>query len=143
MWQSAVVLLYGLTCSYILNGLFFCLYWRVMRQDKYYNQWRQKTKWEGILVALALLTSFQLYRLILQRLSKAIKVEKENPTKVEDENSADNKKFKYQDENTVKSIFNKLTIIMISCVLAPVIVQNIYNLFLKFSDRGPCLDCTA
>ena len=58
MWQSAVVLLYGLACSYILNALFFCLYWKVMRQDKYYNQWREKAKWEGLLVAFALLTSF-------------------------------------------------------------------------------------
>ena len=37
--------------------------------------------------------------------------------------------FKFADENTCKSIFNKLTVIMISCVILPVIVQNIYNLY--------------
>jgi hypothetical protein len=59
MWQSTVVLLYGLSSSYLLNALFFCLYWKVMRQDKYYMQWREgKAKWECLLVMAALLTSF-------------------------------------------------------------------------------------
>jgi len=31
MWQSTVVLLYGLLSSYILNAIFFCLYLSVMR----------------------------------------------------------------------------------------------------------------
>lgn len=38
------------------------------------------------------------------------------------------KQYKTQDENTVKSIFNTLSIVMISCVLLPVLVQNIYSL---------------
>jgi hypothetical protein len=59
MWQSTVVLLYGISSNYILNALFFCLYWKVMRQDKYYMQWREgKTRWECLLVLAALLTSF-------------------------------------------------------------------------------------
>jgi hypothetical protein len=128
MWQSAVILLYGLTCSYILNMLFFCLYWKVMRKDSYYGKWRETAKWEPILVFFALITSFQLYRIIFARLSKTIKLEKENPTYVE-------KKYKFTDENTVKSIFNKLSVIMISCVLAPILVQNIYNLFFTHPGR--------
>ena len=75
MWQSAVVLLYGLGCSYLLNALFFCLYWKVMRQDKYYMQYREeKKKSECLLVFLALITSFQLYRIIFSQLSRNIKV---------------------------------------------------------------------
>jgi hypothetical protein len=115
MWQSAVVLLYGLTSSYILNLLFFCLYWKVMRKDSYYGKWRESAPWEPILVFFAILTSFQLYRIIFSRLAKTIKLEKENPSNVD-------KKYKFTDENTVKSIFNKLTVIMISCVLAPIII---------------------
>ena len=38
------------------------------------------------------------------------------------------KQYKTQDENTVKSIFNTLSIVMISCVLLPVLVQNAYSL---------------
>lgn len=38
------------------------------------------------------------------------------------------KQYKTQDENTVKAIFNTLSIVMISCVLLPVLVQNIYSL---------------
>ena len=30
---------------------------------------------------------------------------------------------------TIKSIFNKLTIVMLACVLIPVLVQNIYSFF--------------
>jgi len=59
MWQSTVVLLYGLVSSYILNAIFFCLYLVVMRQDEYYNRWREQRKIrETILVISALLTSF-------------------------------------------------------------------------------------
>lgn len=59
MWQSTVVLLYGLCSSYILNAIFFCLYLKVMRQDEYYNKWREtRVKRETVLVIAALLTSF-------------------------------------------------------------------------------------
>lgn len=43
--------------------------------------------------------------------------------------------YKFADENSVKNIFNKLTIIMISCVLIPVLIQNIYNLFYTSPGR--------
>jgi hypothetical protein len=42
--------------------------------------------------------------------------------------------YKFQDENGYKVIFNKLTIVMISCVLVPVLIQNIYNL--HFTSPG-------
>jgi len=59
MWQSTVVLLYGLISSYVLNAIFFCLYLKVMLQDPYYNEWRnQRLVREKILVVSALLTSF-------------------------------------------------------------------------------------
>ena len=59
MWQSTVVLLYGIISSYILNAIFFCLYLKVMRQDEFYNKWRDRRKTrETILVGAALLTSF-------------------------------------------------------------------------------------
>jgi hypothetical protein len=59
MWQSTVVLLYGLISSYVLNGIFFCLYLKVMLQDTYYNQWRaQRHIQERVLVVSALFTSF-------------------------------------------------------------------------------------
>lgn len=59
MWQSSVVLLYGITSSYILNAIFFCLYKSVMRKDEYYNRWRDERKRkETCLVILALITSF-------------------------------------------------------------------------------------
>lgn len=35
----------------------------------------------------------------------------------------------------MKQIFNQMTIIMISCVLAPVLVQNVYNLFFTHPGR--------
>ena len=64
-WQSSVVLLYGIASSYILNFIFFCLYLKVMREDEYYNKWREKRiVGETILVVWALLTSFQLYRIV-------------------------------------------------------------------------------
>lgn len=43
--------------------------------------------------------------------------------------------YKFSDENSVKSIFNKLTVIMISAVLVPVLIQNIYNLFFTTPGR--------
>lgn len=39
-WQSSVILLFGITCSYILNLVFFFLYLKVMRHDEYYDRWR-------------------------------------------------------------------------------------------------------
>lgn len=82
MWQSTVVLLYGICSSYILNGIFFCLYRSVMRNDEYYNKWRStRIKRETCLVIAALLTSFQLYRITFQQLSKVIKLEKEKKQK--------------------------------------------------------------
>lgn len=64
-WQSSVILLFGIGCSYVLNLVFFFLYLKVMRHDEYYDRWRQDRKLsEGILVTAALLTSFQLYRLV-------------------------------------------------------------------------------
>jgi len=58
-WQSSVILMYGLAASYILNLIFFLLYWKVMRHDEYYNHWREsRTTRETILVVCALLTSF-------------------------------------------------------------------------------------
>ena len=51
------------------------------------------------------------------------------------ENSVSEKLYKFSDENSLKSIFNKLTIIMISCVLFPVLIQNIYNLFFTHPGR--------
>lgn len=69
-WQSAVILSFALSCSYILNLLFFCLYVKVMREDAYYEHWRQgRSKSECVLVTLALLTTFQLYRIVFQKLS--------------------------------------------------------------------------
>jgi len=69
-WQSSVILLFGIGCSYVLNLVFFFLYLKVMRHDEYYDRWRQGRKVrEGVLVALALLTSFQLYRIVFQQLS--------------------------------------------------------------------------
>ena len=57
--QSSVVLIYGVVSSYILNTIFFCLYLRVMREDEYYNRWREaRVKQETVLVVSALLTSF-------------------------------------------------------------------------------------
>jgi hypothetical protein len=77
MWQSTVVLLYGILSSYILNAIFFCLYLKVMRQDEFYNKWRDQRKTrETILVIAALLTSFQLYRIAFQQLSAVIKESK-------------------------------------------------------------------
>lgn len=59
MWQSSIVLLYGLASSYILNAIFFCLYLSVMRKDEYYNRWRETRKCkETTLVVCALLSSF-------------------------------------------------------------------------------------
>ena len=58
-WESFVVLVYGITSSYILNFVFFGLYFRVMRKDEYYCKWREGRIWqERMLVAAALLTSF-------------------------------------------------------------------------------------
>ena len=45
------------------------------------------------------------------------------------------KKYKYSDENTVKEIFNKLTVIMISCVVLPVLCQNVFNMFFTHPGR--------
>ena len=39
-WQSSVILIFGLSCSYILNLVFFFLYLKVMRKDQYYDTWR-------------------------------------------------------------------------------------------------------
>ena len=44
------------------------------------------------------------------------------------------KEYKYSDETTVRSIFNVLTIVMISCVLLPVLIANVYNLW--FTNPG-------
>ena len=33
MWQSAVVLIYGIVSSYVLNAIFFCLYWKIIRHE--------------------------------------------------------------------------------------------------------------
>ena len=128
-------------------------------------KWRsQRVVGETVLVICALLTSFQLYRIALQELSKVIKFSLEEVIKedilpdlerdapAESLDKSDNqleggsnqaaqnpapkeeKVYKYADENTVKGIFNKLTIIMISCVVFPVLVQNIYNL--HFTNPG-------
>jgi len=150
MWQSSAVLLYGLASSYILNAIFFCLYLSVMRQDEYYNKWRETRKCqETLLVVCALLSSFQLYRIAFQQLSKVIKLHKEEQAKADPEaaakkSSAPEKLYTFSDENSVKSIFNKLTIVMISCVLFPVLIQNVYNL--SFTHPGRQLfweDCES
>jgi hypothetical protein len=63
-----------------------------------------------------------------------------NPPKPE----SNNRVYKFTDENTVKGIFNKLTVIMISCVVLPVLIQNIYNL--SFTHPGRQLfweDCES
>ena len=39
------------------------------------------------------------------------------------------KEFKYSDERTVKSVFNLLTIIMLSCVIMPIFVADCYSAF--------------
>jgi hypothetical protein len=141
MWQSSAVLMYGLTSSYILNAIFFCLYLSVMRQDEYYNKWRETRKfWETLLVVCALLSSFQLYRIAFQQLSKVIKLHKEEQAKADPEaatkkSSVPEKLYTFSDENSVKSIFNKLTIVMISCVLFPVLIQNVYNLYYTHPGR--------
>ena len=58
-WQSSVILIYALAASYVLNLIFFCLYWNVMRQDEYYSHWRESRQTrETVLVIFALLTSF-------------------------------------------------------------------------------------
>ena len=63
--ESLLVLAYGVVSSYILNLVFFCLYLGLLRQDEYYNKWReQRVKSECALVASALFTSFQLYRIM-------------------------------------------------------------------------------
>ena len=75
MWQSAVVILYAVSSSYLLNLFFFCQYWKYMRKDKYYNDWRDQHKCHEILVVFfSMITSFQLFRIIFQQLSKSIKV---------------------------------------------------------------------
>lgn len=112
------------------------------------------------MVVCALLSSFQLYRITFQELSQVIKLHKEGREKEisqpghdpesKEEAGKQNKKskparlYKFSDENTVKGIFNKLTIVMISCVLFPVLVQNVYNLF--FTNPGRQLfweDCES
>ena len=42
---------------------------------------------------------------------------------------------KATDKNTVRGIFLKMTVIMISCVVLPVLVQNIYNLAFTHPGR--------
>jgi len=135
MTESAMVLIYVIASSYILNIIFCCLYLNVMREDEYYNRWREeRIKSEQILVILALLTSFQLYRIAFQQLSISIKTHKERRlNKVGDleeiQREKSTKEFKYSDERTVKSVFNLLTIIMISCVIMPIFVADWYSAF--------------
>jgi uncharacterized membrane protein len=62
--QSTVVIVYAIACSYILNIVFFILYLKVLRNDEFYEDWREENEVrEKILVVSALLTSFQLYRI--------------------------------------------------------------------------------
>ena len=59
MTESAIVLIYVIASSYILNIIFCCLYLNVMREDEYYDEWREeRIKSEQTLVIMALLTSF-------------------------------------------------------------------------------------
>ena len=70
--------MYAIVSSYFLNVIFFILYRTVMMKDEYYNEWRDSNlNKERILVIAALLTSFQFYRLVLQELSKSIKITKD------------------------------------------------------------------
>jgi len=74
-----------------------------------------------------------LYRITFQQLSKVIKLnqdcckEGDNSNKVAPDPAHPPKNknaqlYKFTDENTVKGIFNKLTVIMISCVVLPVLI---------------------
>lgn len=53
----------------------------------------------------------------------------------EQEDMSPEKRYKYSDENTVKSIFNKLTVLMIACVVMPVLCQNTFNMFFTHPGR--------
>lgn len=130
--QSSVILGYAIGASYLLNLVFFLLYLKIMRKDAFYTAWRntKKTR-ETILVFAALLTSFQLYRIAFQQLSKFTKLTSSKKQRSKEEAEQE---LKYADENTCKTIFNKLTVVMIGCVLLPVIVQNSYNL--QFTHPG-------
>ena len=59
LWESSVVLLYGIGFVYLLNAIFFYKYWTVMREDEYYHKWRDNNVVkEAVLVFFSCVLSF-------------------------------------------------------------------------------------
>ena len=59
LWESSVVLLYGIGFVYLLNSVFFYKYCTVMREDEYYHTWRQNNvAKEAVLVFFSCVLSF-------------------------------------------------------------------------------------
>lgn len=40
-WQSTVILGFGLSCNYLLNGIFFCLYMKVICPNQQFIDWQE------------------------------------------------------------------------------------------------------